>query len=495
MQDRAEPIENHNGLGIERPLSVAVRPDIGAGTHMPEREPHAEGMAPPTLPWQASLLSVTAFLAGMAVVLVYAPRLPHSGLVGLLLLTTLAAIADRLSILVYSDSKVSVSFICLFAIAVLYGPSGVVVAAPITALSLHLPRNVISYRFLFNVGSAILADGLAAAVLWGLIDHNDIKVSPQVVVASLVAATVSYGVSSFLVTGVASLATRQRPWAIWQEKFQWLFPHYMVFGLLGLACALSYRALGATGLLAFVAPPFMMRLAIKQYVDKTARNVAVLKRKNDQLERANYEILAMTSRLKETYDATLEALAAALDARDSETGGHSSRVSVYTMDMALRLGIKDGSDEWLDIERASLLHDVGKIGVADSILNKAGPLTAEEWQEMRKHPAIGFEMLKDVKFLEKAADIVYSHHERYDGKGYPLGLKGKEIPLGSRIFAVADAFDAMTSNRPYRRALDWQQARDEIINNNGIQFDPQVVEAFLECVGGWSEGLGERVAA
>jgi len=495
MRNMAEQPENQNGLAVERPHLIVVGPEIGAGTHLPEREPQGEGPVPDALPRSAVVFSIVTFLLGVAVFAVYAPGLSHSGLVGLFLLTLLAVIADRLSILIYSESKVSVSFICLFAIAVLYGPAGVAVAAPIITLSLHLPRNVFSFRFLFNAGSGILADVFAAAVLWALIDPSHIEVSPQVVSAALVAAGVSYGVSSFLITNVVSLTTRQSPWTVWQESFQWLFPHYMVFGLLGLACALAYRALGVTGLLAFVAPPFMMRLTIKQYVDKTSRHVATLKGKNEQLERANREILAMSMRLKETYDATLEALAAALDARDRDTGGHSSRVSVYTMDMASCLGIKEGSAEWMDIERASLLHDVGKIGIADSILNKPGPLTAEEWQEMRKHPAIGYEMLRDVKFLSVAAEIVYSHHERYDGKGYPKGLKDDEIPLGSRIFAVADAFDAMTSDRPYRRALDWRKAREEILTNSGVQFDPKVVEAFLECLDAWKEGLEERRAA
>ena len=114
---------------------------------------------------------------------------------------------------------------------------------------------------------------------------------------------------------------------------------------------------------------------------------------------------------------------------------------------------------------------------------------------MRKHPAIGYEMLKDVKFLSTAAEIVYTHHERYDGKGYPTGLKGEDIPLGARIFAVADAFDAMTSNRPYRRALSVDKAREEITNNSGTQFDPGVVEAFLRCLPDWAAGLKEREAA
>jgi HD-GYP domain-containing protein (c-di-GMP phosphodiesterase class II) len=495
MRNMADQPEDENGLTAEQPRLIAVHPEIGASVHLPEREPRDQGTVPDALPRSAVVFAVGTFLIGVMVFAVYAPRLSHDGLVGLALLMLIAAIAERLQIMVYGNSTVSVSFIFLFAIGVLYGPAGVAVASPFVTLALFLPRNVLSCRFLFNTGSGILAEVSAAAVLWALIDHKNIEVSPQVVAASLVAAGVGYGVSSFLVTNVASLATRQSPRAVWQESFQWLFPHYMVFGLLGLACALAYRALGVTGLLAFVAPPFMMRLAMKQYVDKTARHVATLKAKNEQLERANREILAMSMRLKETYDATLEALAAALDARDRDTGGHSSRVSVYTMDMARCLGIREGSAEWLDIERASLLHDVGKIGVPDSILNKPGPLTAEEWQEMRKHPAIGYEMLRDVMFLSAAAEIVYSHHERYDGKGYPKGLKGDEIPVGSRIFAVADAFDAMTSDRPYRRALDWRKAREEIINNNGVQFDPEVVKAFLRCVDRWSEGLEERRAA
>ena len=495
MRNMAEQPENENGLTAERPRLIAMRPEIGAGTHLPEREPQGEGPVPDALPRSAAIFSVVTFLIGVAVFAVYAPQLPHSGLVGLVLLTLIAAIAERLQIMVYGNGTVSVSFIFLFAIGVLYGPAGVAVASPFVTLALFLPRNVLSFRFLFNAGSGILAEVSAAAVLWALIDPSSIEVSPQVVAAALVAAGVSYGVSSFLVTNVVSLATRQSPWAVWQEKFQWLFPHYMVFGLLGLACALAYRALGITGLLAFAAPPFMMRLAMKQYIDKTALHVATLKGKNEQLERANREILAMNMRLKDTYEATLEALAAALDARDRDTGGHSSRVTVYTMDMARCLGIRKDSADWADIERASLLHDVGKIGVPDSILNKPGPLTAEEWQEMRKHPTIGYEMLKDVEFLAAAAEIVYSHHERYDGKGYPKGLKGDEIPLGSRIFAVADAFDAMTSDRPYRRALDWRKAREEIVNNNGVQFDPEVVEAFLKCLDAWKEGLEERRAA
>jgi HD-GYP domain-containing protein (c-di-GMP phosphodiesterase class II) len=131
------------------------------------------------------------------------------------------------------------------------------------------------------------------------------------------------------------------------------------------------------------------------------------------------------------------------------------------------------------MQRGALLHDVGKIGVSDTILHKPGPLTDEEWVDMRRHPKIGHDMLKEISFLSGAAGIVLAHHERFDGKGYPRGLRADEIPLGARIFVIADTFDAMTSDRPYRAALPVETARDEIIRCSGTQFDPKCVQAFL----------------
>jgi HD-GYP domain-containing protein (c-di-GMP phosphodiesterase class II) len=253
----------------------------------------------------------------------------------------------------------------------------------------------------------------------------------------------------------------------------------MVFGLLGLALAVAYDGIGYFGLLAFVAPPLMMRFSIKQYVDKTAENVDQLKRSNRDLQRANRDVLAMADRLRETYDGTLEALVSALDARDRETKGHSLRVAKYMMEIAFHMGIKPGTDEWIDMQRGGLLHDIGMIGVSDTILHKPGPLTEEEWVDMRRHPKIGHDMIKDIGFLSGASIIVLAHHERFDGKGYPRGLTADEIPLGARIFVLADTFDAMTSDRPYRAALSTDESRDEIIRCSGTQFDPRCVQAFL----------------
>jgi putative nucleotidyltransferase with HDIG domain len=194
------------------------------------------------------------------------------------------------------------------------------------------------------------------------------------------------------------------------------------------------------------------------------------------------QLRAALEELEATYNATLHALIIALDTRDNESAGHSQRVVDYTLAIARALGV-EGQD--LDaVARGALLHDIGKIGVPDAILRKPGPLTEEEWAQMREHPTIGYRMLKDIPFLAAAAEIVYAHEERYDGRGYPRGLAGEAIPLGARLFAVADTLDAITSDRPYRQARSRQQAVEEILRCKGTQFDPQVVEAFLKVVDG-----------
>lgn len=177
------------------------------------------------------------------------------------------------------------------------------------------------------------------------------------------------------------------------------------------------------------------------------------------------------------YAATLSALVAALDAREQETGDHSQRVVRFTLAIADRLGIRAPD---LDVvARGALLHDIGKIGVADRILLKPGPLTPDEWVEMRRHPEIGFEIIEHIPFLSQAAQIVLSHQERFDGSGYPRGLAREEIPLGARVFAIADTLDAIVSDRPYRRGQSFAAARAEIARCAGSQFDPRAVEAFL----------------
>jgi len=189
------------------------------------------------------------------------------------------------------------------------------------------------------------------------------------------------------------------------------------------------------------------------------------------------QLQAAMKRIELTYDETLEALGAALDLRDNETGGHSRRVSLYCLEMARVYGCSP--EKLKQIARGAYLHDIGKIGIPDSILLKPGKLTPDERERMETHARIGYELVNRIAFLAGAAEIVLAHQERFDGTGYPQGLVGDETPLGARIFSVADTLDAMTSDRPYRIALSFVEARAEITRESGRQFDPEVVRVFL----------------
>jgi putative nucleotidyltransferase with HDIG domain len=202
--------------------------------------------------------------------------------------------------------------------------------------------------------------------------------------------------------------------------------------------------------------------------------------RTEQLQRAMKD-------LERSYNLTLEALGDALDLKDRETEGHSKRVTAFTMAIARAMELP--GDRRDVIARGAFLHDIGKMAIPDAILRKPGRLTPEEQMQMREHALRGYQMLRKIPFLQEAANIVYSHQERYDGSGYPRGLKGDQIPLGARIFAVADTFDAITSDRPYRARQSISAARREIQKYAGSQFDPEVVETFLSI----SEDLWQKL--
>jgi putative nucleotidyltransferase with HDIG domain len=187
--------------------------------------------------------------------------------------------------------------------------------------------------------------------------------------------------------------------------------------------------------------------------------------------------LKRSRELEEAYDTTLENFMAALDLRDVETYGHSKTVARYSHVLAEAAGVRDtGALE--SIRRGALLHDAGKMAIPDSVLKKPGPLTPKEWEVIRRHPALGYGLVRDLKLVREVGNIILCHHERYDGAGYPKGLKGEAIPLEARVFAVADTLDAVTSHRPYRAPRDFRTARRELVDNAGKQFDPKVVDVF-----------------
>jgi PAS domain S-box-containing protein/putative nucleotidyltransferase with HDIG domain len=192
----------------------------------------------------------------------------------------------------------------------------------------------------------------------------------------------------------------------------------------------------------------------------------------DNLQRSNIELTL-------AYDATIEGWSHAMDLRDKETEGHTLRVMAVALELAALFGFKD--EEMVGIRRGALLHDIGKIGVPDSILLKPGKLTEEEWLVMKKHPMLAFEMLSPIRYLQSSIDIPYCHHEKWDGSGYPRGLKGEQIPLAARIFSIVDVWDALTSDRPYRSAWPNDKVLEYLRSEAGKSFDPQVVKTCLDA--------------
>jgi response regulator RpfG family c-di-GMP phosphodiesterase len=232
----------------------------------------------------------------------------------------------------------------------------------------------------------------------------------------------------------------------------------------------------------------------RQLLIERREHQAMLERR---VAEATRDLEQALGRLEDTYRTTLEALGSAIDTRDVGTHDHSRRVRGYSLAIARAHGMPESSLR--DLEHGVLLHDIGKIGIPDAILLKAGPLTPAEWKIMRRHPDIGRQLVEKIPFLQGAVPVVYHHHERWDGTGYPLGLAREAIPVGARIFAIADAFDAMTFDRPYSRAIALEAAREEIRRCAGTHFDPAVVATFLtlpvRVLADIRQGGGPQIAA
>jgi PAS domain S-box-containing protein len=205
----------------------------------------------------------------------------------------------------------------------------------------------------------------------------------------------------------------------------------------------------------------------------TSRDVTERKLAEEQLHEAHLE-------LADAYDATIEGWSRALDLRDKETEGHTKRVTEMTIILARAMGLF--GEELIHIRRGALLHDIGKMGIPDDILLKPGPLSSEEWDEMKKHPFYAYEMLYPIAYLRPALDIPIGHHEKWDGTGYPKKLKGEKIPLAARIFTVIDVWDALCSDRPYRKGSDFGEVINYIKEHSGVSFDPKVVSVFLDLI-------------
>ncbi|MDD2540526.1 MAG: response regulator [Desulfuromonadaceae bacterium] len=268
----------------------------------------------------------------------------------------------------------------------------------------------------------------------------------------------------------------------------------MITGLSDMNTAMECVHLGADD---YITKPFGINRVVLTVKNLLERRCLAIEKKNYQVS-LEFKVMEQTSQIRKTmnelssaYDNTLAALVKALDAREKEVGSHSERVMNFASFLGAKLGM--AGKELQELAKGALLHDIGKIGISDNILLKAGPLDDIEWVEMRRHPHVGYAILSEIDFLKMPAQIILTHHERYDGTGYPNQLKGEQIPIGSRIFAIVDTLDAMTSDRPYRKALPFDRATAEIFKYRGSQFDPIIADLFLSIPRKhWEECAGKR---
>ena len=383
---------------------------------------------------------------------------------GLLLFAGLTAAAELVSLDNAGRTRISVSIVPILAGGLLYHQPGIVITAVAAACATGFRARSPLHRVLFNLATILLS---AQGAHWVFTTLGGHELSALPIADLLIPATLAglsyYVINQALLCIVRGLHERRSPLEVWSSEYRWLWPNYLALGALGLLVARGFLDYGLAGVVALLSPVAMMHITFREFMRRSKTHV-------DELQHMN-------GRLTDSYEATLQALTHALDTRDEETEEHSQRVRQYTEMIGRRLGVAE--DELTEIARGALLHDIGKIGVPDAILLKPGRLTPDEVTIMRKHPEIGFRMIAHIPFLVKAGEVVLYHHEAYDGSGYPSGLAGDQIPLGARLFAVADTYDAMTSDRPYRSALTHHAALAEIERCRGTQFDPRVVDAFL----------------
>ncbi|HEY3019391.1 MAG TPA: HD domain-containing phosphohydrolase, partial [Solirubrobacteraceae bacterium] len=474
------------GEPAPRPLQpVAVEPPAGAVEVLrDDPEPVADEPAPPAAPSRRLVRPVVAALlvgAG-ALAAVSDPRAITTApaLFGLLVLAVLAF--DGVRIDLFERANISPASAPTLALAHLFGPLGPLVAEATIAL-VHCLRGEPRVKWAFDLGALTLS-GAAAALTFRALPTGGIV---ELLIAGPVAGLAYYAVNAVLLSVVMALSEGDRPVAVWRERLAWLWPHYVLYGGLASGLIAAERSLGLAAIGVFAIPLVTLWLAQKQYVDRSRASVTELRAKNDELQEVNRrqerllndngELLA---RMQRSYLSTITSLARTIEAKDPYTGGHTERVARVTLMLAAELGLRD--QDIRAVEVGAVIHDIGKIGVPDAILLKPGRLDDEEFAEMRRHPEISSYIVAELDVPAIVKQMVRSHHERYDGRGYPDGLAGEEIPLAARILTVADTLDAMTSDRPYRRGLPLEVALEEIRSLAGAQFCPRVVAALFTCL-------------
>jgi diguanylate cyclase (GGDEF)-like protein/putative nucleotidyltransferase with HDIG domain len=454
----------------------------GAVPHDDEADPGDKGPGSVARPRVISVY-VGSLCAAAAIVGALSSHAAVGDSLGLfVLLIGSVVLLDAVRIDVFERANLSPAAVPALALAFFFGPIGPIAAEAVIALGRILRRDPV-LKWGFDFGALSLA-GAAAAVTFDA--FGDVGSGELLGVAAL-AGVAYYVVNSGLLAVVMSLAEARGPIGVWRERLAWMAPHYLAFGLAAGTFAIAERDLGLYAFAIFGLPVVMLWIAEKQYLDRSRANVTELREANDELETANARMKRLLGdnqqllkRMHRSYLSTITSLARAVEAKDPYTSGHTERVAQIALMLAEDFGFDE--TEMKAIEVGAIIHDIGKVGIPDGILLKPGPLDPEELREMRRHPELSSYIVADLELPSVVKQMVRSHHERFDGAGYPDGLAGEEIPLAGRILSVADALDAMTSDRPYRKAMPLEAAREEIQSEAGTQFCPRVVSVLMNTL-------------
>jgi diguanylate cyclase (GGDEF)-like protein/putative nucleotidyltransferase with HDIG domain len=463
LPDGADPALN--GKGADEP------PEPGADGSKAEDQSRVLSL------YVALLCVATAAIAGLSS---YAAIPDSPWLFGALVASVL--LLDAVRIDVFERANLSPAAVPTLALAFFYGPVGPI-AAEVLIASVRIVRRDSALKWGFDLGALSLAGAAAAGTFSALEGGGE---AALLGVAAL-AGVVYYVVNSSLLAIVMGIAEGRGPISVWRERLAWMAPHYVIFGFLAGSFIVAEAHLGAYTFAIFGIPIVTLWIAEKQYLDRSRANVTELRTKNDELEATNARMRRLLEdnqqllhRMHRSYLSTITSLARAVEAKDPYTSGHTERVARIALVLAKELGFDE--TQLRAVEVGAIIHDIGKIGIPDEILLKPGPLDAAETREMRRHPELSSYIVADLELPAVVKQMARSHHERYDGAGYPDGLAGEEIPLAARILSVADALDAMTSDRPYRRAMPAEVARHEIQEMAGTQFCPRVVAALMNVL-------------
>jgi HD-GYP domain-containing protein (c-di-GMP phosphodiesterase class II) len=393
--------------------------------------------------------------------------LDAGGWAALVVFPALAVLAEVVGADVYGSSTVSLSAVPVLAAASAGEPRAALLAAAAAGLTTTVrSRTQRAEQYLFNPCALVLCAVLACLLTAPAVG----QVLPVLVAAGLVAGLAYFAVDNGLVALAIGLDQRRPTREVLREELSWLLPSFAAYGVLGALLGSAWATAEGWGVVAFLVPPALLRLGQRQYLARTEQAVTDLRSTTEELRHTHGALLHQ-------HRSTAAALAQAIEARDSGTGGHVQRVTALAQELLAVVDPVLAADEQLSF--GFLLHDVGKIGVPDAVLRKPGPLDAAERLVMDTHPTVGHRIVGQAGFSPLVAEIVLTHHERWDGLGYPNGLRGEQIPLATRVFAVADSLDAMTDDRPYRAGMSLEDAVEEVQRHSGTQFDPVAVDALL----------------